>query len=106
MKQYKGKAPDRDHGRYADWVDKNYDTNYWRFRRIWFPRNKFNIWDITYGSDAYEKQDARSTVRRWDPWEGESASLTFTTYFHEIRKACGRKKIKGINCVYKPYGRG
>lgn len=104
MRHY-SRLPDRDTGRYAKWLDENYDTNYWRFRPIWFPKNKFNIWDITYGSDAYEKQDTRSTTRRWDFWEGERALLTFTTYFDEIRKAYSRKKIKENKSVYKPLGR-
>ncbi len=101
MKLYK--SPDRDNGRYGQWVDENYDTNYPRFRYIWFPKNKFNLWDITYDTAAYVKQDDRSTVRRWDPWEGESASLTFTTYFNEIRKAYSKKKKKEIKSVYKPF---
>lgn len=102
MRHY-SRSPDRNTGRYAEWVDEKYDTNYWRFRHIWVPKNKFNIWDITYGSDAYERQDNRSIVRRWDPWEGESASLTFTTYFDQIRKAYSKKKKKEIKSVYKPF---
>lgn len=103
MKHYKAKAPDRDHGRYADWVDEKYDTNYSRFRHIWFPKNKFNLWDITYGSDAYEIQYDRSSTKRREPWEGESALLTFTTYFEEIKKAYSKKKKKEIKSVYKPF---
>lgn len=102
MRHY-SRSPDRDTGRYAEWVDEKYDTNYWRFRPIWFPKNKFNLWDITHGSDAYDRQYDRSTTKRWDPWEGESASLTFTTYFHEIRKAYSKKKKKEIKSVYKPF---
>ena len=103
MKQYKRKTPDRDHGRYANWVDEKYDTNYWRFRPIWFPKNKFNLWDITYGSDAYEKQDDRALVNRWHPWEGESAFLALSTYPEEIKKAYAKKKKKEIKSVYKPF---
>ena len=89
--------------RYSDWVDEKYDTNYSRFRRIWFPKNKFNIWDITHGSDAYEIQYDRSSTKRREPWEGESALFTFTTYFNEIRKAYSKKKKKEIKSVYKPF---
>lgn len=103
MKQYK--SPDRDSGRYSKWLNENYDTNYWRYRAIWFPKNKFNLWDIIYGSDAYDKQYDRATVKRWDPWEGTSADLMSFTYPEEIKKAYKKKKIKENKSVYKPLGR-
>ena len=101
MKLYK--SPDRDNGRYGKWLNENYDTNYWRFRPIWFPKNKFNLWDITYGSEAYEKQDIRSTINRWEPWEDDRAFSTLTTYFLEIRKSYSKKKMKKNKSVYKPF---
>lgn len=104
MKQYK--SPDRENGRYAKWLDENYDTNYWRFRAIWFPKNKFQLWDITHGSHAYDKQFDRATVKRWELWEGMSADLCLFTYIEEIRKAYSKKKVKKNKTVYKPFGRG
>jgi hypothetical protein len=103
MKQYKGKSPDRDHGRYARWLDDNYETNYWRFRRIWYPINKFDLYDLTHGTDAYDKQVDRSLVKRWEPWEGSSADLCLFTYPEEIKKAYNKKKKKEIKSVYKPF---
>lgn len=101
MKYYKGITDRVFSRRYAEWVDEKYDTNYWRYRPIWFPKNKFSLWDITYDTSAYEKQDDRSLVRRWDYWEGESASLTITTYFLEIKKAYSKRKVKKNKTVYK-----
>jgi len=102
MKQYK--SPDRE-GKYGDWVDENYDTNYPRFRHLWFPMNKFSLWYTTGGSKAYEKQDDHATVKRWYPWEGEIAFLSLFTYPEEIKKAYDKKKKKEIKSVYKPLGR-
>lgn len=106
MNSYKPRSPNREYGRYAEWIDDEYETSYWRFRHLSVPKNRFTLWDITYGSEAYDKQDIRSTVKRWESWEGESATLTFTTYFNEIRKAYSKKKKKEIKSVYRPYGRG
>jgi hypothetical protein len=103
MKEYK--SPNRDYGRYANWLFDNYDTNYERFRHLWFPKNKFSLWYTTGGSKAYEKQDDRATVKRWYPWEGESAFLSLFTYPEEIKKAYDKKKKKEIKSVYKPLGR-
>lgn len=105
MNSYRPRSPNREYGRYADWVNDEYDTNYWRYRRIWNPMNKFNIWDITHGTEAYDNQDIRSSVKRWDPCEGESADLMTFTYPQEIKKAYDKKKIKEIKSVYKPLGR-
>ena len=101
MNSYRPKSPDRDHGRYARWVDDNYETNYWRFRRIWYPMNKFDLYDLTHGTDAYDKQVTRSLVKRWESWEGMSADLCLFTYPEEIKKAYSKKKVKKNKSVYK-----
>jgi hypothetical protein len=103
MKEYK--SPNRDYGRYANWLFDNYDTNYERFRHLWFPKNKFSLWYTTGGSKAYEKQDDLATVKRWYLWEGESAFLSLFTYPEEIKKAYSKKKVKKIKSVYKQYRR-
>ena len=97
---------DRTTGRYAEWLDENYDTNYWRFRHLWRPKNKFDLWDITHGSDAYEKHTYRYMGKRWEPWEGSASDLMLFTYPTEIKKAYNKKKKKEIKSVYKPLGRG
>lgn len=106
MNSYRPKTPNHDYGRYAEWVDDNYDTNYWRYRRIWQPMNKFDLWEHTYGSIAYDNQRDRATVKRWEPWEGTSADLCLFTYPEEIKKAYNKKKVKKNKRVYKPLGRG
>ena len=97
---------DRTTGRYARWLDENYDTNYWRFRHLWRPKNKFELWDITHGSDAYEKQSDRAIVKRWSRWEGTGSDLMLFTYPQEIKNAYNKKKKKENKSVYKPLGRG
>jgi hypothetical protein len=103
MNSYRPKSPDRSNGRYAGWLEDNYDTNYWRFINIWRPKNKFDLWWITHGSYEYEKQDDRATVKRWEPWEGMSSDLMMFTYPEEIKKAYNKKKKKEIKSVYKPF---
>jgi hypothetical protein len=100
MKSYRPKSPNRDYGRYADWVNDYYDTNYWRFRHLWYPMNKFDLYDLTHGTDAYDKQVDRTLVRRWDPWPGESANSCLFTYPEEIKKAYNKKKSKENKRVY------
>ena len=99
-------SPDRNEGRYGKWVDDNYDTNYWNFRHLWYPKNNFSLWDITHGSDAYDEHTYRYMVRRLVPWEGSSSFFALFTYPAEIKKAYNKKKKKEIKSVYKPLGRG
>ena len=99
MKQYK--SPDRDNGRYADWLFDYHETNYCRFRHIWIPMNKFDLYDLTHGSDAYDKQVTRSLVKRWERWEGMSSDLMMFTYPEEIKKAYSKRKVNKNKSVYK-----
>jgi len=97
-KQYR--SPDREHGRYSNWIYHEYDTNYWKFRHLWFPKNEYHLWNITHGTLAYVKQDRRSTTKRPEKWEGERNLSRFTTYFYEIREAYSKKKSKENKRVY------
>ena len=95
-------SPDRENGRYAGWLDDNYETNYWKFIDIWRPKNKFELWWVTHGSYSYSEHQDRHNVKRWEPWEGTSSVLMPFTYSREIRKSYAKKKKK-INGVYKRF---
>ena len=99
MKEYK--SPNRDYGRYADFVNDNYDTNRQLWRRHMSPFwTEHTILDITQGSDAYLKHQNRYFVMRWVPWDGDEPWKDFVYYHREIEKQNAKKKSKENKRVY------